>query len=86
MILQWRERKYQPIILKAGEEREGGKASDSAVASSNSRRGGGVQEEKVGSCANDKYQTAEVLTQLLGDPASDSRYERVQERTPKSPT
>ena len=43
--------KHQPIILKAGEEREGGKASDSAVASSNSRRGGGAQEEKVGSCA-----------------------------------
>ena len=51
MILQWRERKYQPIILKAGEEREGGKASDSAVASSNSRRGGGAQEEKVDICA-----------------------------------
>ena len=50
MILQCREHKHQPIILEAGEEREGGKASDSAVASSNGRRGGGVQEEKVGSC------------------------------------
>ena len=86
MILQCREHKYQPIILKAGEEREGGKASDSAVASSNSRRGGGVQEEKVGSRANEQYQTFELQTQRLGDPASDSRYERVQERTPKSPT
>ena len=37
-----------PEDREAGEEREGGKASDSAVASSNSRRGGGVQEIKVG--------------------------------------
>ena len=40
----------------------------------------------AGTMCHEQLRTAEVLTRLLGDPASDSRYERVQERTPKSPT
>ena len=38
---------FENLNPQAGEEREGGKASDSAVASSNTRRGGGPEPIKV---------------------------------------
>ena len=69
------------LFWQAGEEREAGKASDSAVASSNTRRGGGVQQVKVGCVASQFF----CSTKAKGDSSSDCRHERVQERSPEPP-
>ena len=69
------------LFWQAGEEREAGKASDSAVASSNTRRGGGVQQVKVGCVASQFF----CSTKAKGDSSSDCRHERVQECSPKPP-
>ena len=70
-----------PEDREAGEEREGGKASDSAVASSNSRREGGVQEIKVGCLHVVTFGQRKIIT---GSTSSDRRHERVPECSSKS--